>query len=427
MNGDARPTEWDDVVSNNALNSRTPNLYNQASADVLIEIEAEIATTQLVGQIVDCCAAWGVRSATRLLDELSAADLAPRTIPIFIRCGDPLAQIWTEALTRAGRCYVYYIDDNFWKISGDSLLANYYRHRIVRRSLEFSISHAEAVITNSAELAEFLAQFSAKVSVLPSFFDFSLVADVSAQDLIAADDQEIRIGFAGSPSRASDLDIVAPLIPKVLERYPNVVFEFIGAWPNGLGATDRIRLFPHMSDYKAYIRFQLDRRWTIGLAPLLDHEANRAKTDNKYREYGAFRCAGIYSAIPPYSYVVTKSVTGLLVDNSEAAWLDALTDLLGNPAKREAIAQQALEDVKHKYDIQRVADRWATFFLKLASNLPADARAIDEVRLKRSRLKALLCRLWLHIDTMHQQGGWRLVIKRANRKLGRFLARQLSR
>jgi hypothetical protein len=103
-----------------------------------------------------------------------------------------------------------------------------------------------------------------------------------------------------------------------------------------------------------------------------------------------------------------------------------LTDPLENPAKREVIAQQALKDVRKKYDIQRVADRWATLFLKLASHLPANARAIDEVRRKRSRLKALLRRLWLHIDTVHEQGGWRLAIKRASRKLGRFLAKAIK-
>ncbi len=408
------------------VHSNVPGLRDQTTADILIVIEAEIATTQLVSQIMDRCAAWGVRSATRLLDELKVSDLAPRTIPLFIRCGDPLAQAWTEALTRAGRPYTYYIDDNFWRIAGDGLLAEYYRHPIVRRSLEFSVSHARAVITNSAELAEFLARFSADVSVLPSFFDFALVADLSTRNPVMASDAEIRIGFAGSPSRVSDLDIVVPLIPEILERHPNAVFEFIGAWPAGIGASDRIRLFPHLGDYKAYIRFQLDRRWAIGLAPLADHEANRAKTDNKYREYGAFGCAGIYSAIPPYTHVVTNSATGLLVDNSEAAWLGALMDLLENPARADTIAQQASEDVRRRYDIERVAARWAGFFLKLASEFPGKAGTIDETRLKRGRLKALLRRQWLHIDTVHRQGGWPLVFKRASRKLRQLLAKAIE-
>ena len=60
----------------------------------------------------------------------------------------------------------------------------------------------------------------------------------------------------------------------------------------------------------------------------IDHEGNRAKTDNKYREYGAFGCAGIYSGIPPYTQVVTDLVTGYLVENIENAWLLALNELI---------------------------------------------------------------------------------------------------
>jgi glycosyltransferase involved in cell wall biosynthesis len=207
-------------------------------------------------------------------------------------------------------------------------------------------------------------------------------------------------------------------------RYPNVVFEFIGAWPDGLDSTDRIRFFPHLTDYKDYIRFQLGRRWKIGLAPLLDHEANRAKTDNKYREYSAFRCAGIYSAIPPYTDVVVNSVTGFLVENNEMAWLEALTDMLENSAKREAIAQHAFEDVRTRYDIQQVSAQWADLFLKLASDLPADTKEIDDLRLKYSRLEAVVFRLWLHIDIINKQGGWKLVIKSTLRKLARYIRRQ---
>ena len=85
----------------------------------------------------------------------------------------------------------------------------YYRNPIVRRSLEYQVAHAEVVITNSIELAAFLQQFNDNISVLPSFFDFSLIPDLG--EAYERNYEEVRIGFAGSPSRASDLDIVAPL------------------------------------------------------------------------------------------------------------------------------------------------------------------------------------------------------------------------
>src|SRR5438309_830168 len=140
-----------------------------SSPDVLVVIEGEIATTQLIEQILKNCIAFGVRYKTRFLDELRVADFAPHTIPLFIRCGDPVARTWTDALSKAGRPYVYYIDDNFWRIVGSTPLAAYYRHRIVRRSLEFSVTHAQTVITSSAELARFISRFNHSTVVLPTF------------------------------------------------------------------------------------------------------------------------------------------------------------------------------------------------------------------------------------------------------------------
>ena len=66
------------------------------SVHVLLIIEAEIATTQLISQVFRYCAAYGVRATSRLLNELSSSDLKPHVIPFFIRCGDPLAQAWAE-------------------------------------------------------------------------------------------------------------------------------------------------------------------------------------------------------------------------------------------------------------------------------------------------------------------------------------------
>ena len=276
------------------------------------------------------------------------------------------------------------------------------------------------MITNSTELAAFLQQFNDKISVLPSFFDFSLIPELG--EAYERNYEEVRIGFAGSPSRASDLDIVAPLIPKILSRYSNVVFEFIGAAPSGITSTERIHVFPYLRNYEEYIRFQVERRWSIGLAPLIDHEGNRAKTDNKYREYGAFGCAGIYSGIPPYTQVVTDSVTGYLVENTENAWLLALNELIENPATRSNIARAALLDVQNRYDLSRVAEQWASLFRRL-SNIPASAALVGEPEMLPTKAKALSSRLWLQIDAIRQQGGWLLVVTRIIRKLWRVVSR----
>lgn len=382
---------------------------------ILIIIEAEIATTHLIEQVLRACERDGVRYKVQLLDKLTTADFTPNIIPLFIRCGDPRAHAWARTLVDARYPYLFYIDDNFWRIVGDSPLAEYYRHPAVRQSLEFIASNARTVITNSNQLARFLSQFSKRITVLPTFFDFSLIENVQKQP-----DETIRIGFAGSPSRADDLELIAPLIKPILERFPQTVFEFAGVMPKAVAPEERILFFPHTHDYKSYIRFQASRNWAIGLAPLIDHEANRSKTDNKYREYGACGCVGIYSDIPPYSDVVKDSQTGLLVGNTGSAWLDALTDLITHPQKREAMSQAALEDVRARYDIGHVSQAWAGFFADFAQTLPRNAVRFDRPIPWRRRMLQRLHRIRLNIAIVYHEGGMPLVIRRIARKLLRL-------
>jgi glycosyltransferase involved in cell wall biosynthesis len=74
------------------------------------------------------------------------------------------------------------------------------------------------------------------------------------------------------------------------------------------------------------------------------------KTNNKYREYGGCRVAGVYSATSPYVECVRHGETGLLVANDPEAWIAALEALIDAPALRAAIADRAFEDVRRNYN-----------------------------------------------------------------------------
>ncbi|MDX8451975.1 glycosyltransferase family 1 protein [Mesorhizobium sp. VK9D] len=366
----------------------------------------------MIEQILSACASHGVQYRTQLLDRLHVSDITLETIPLFVRCADPLVLSWSQALVHANRPYAYYIDDNFWRIEGHTPLAAYYRHPLVRATLKFAVSHAQSVVTNSVELAKFLSRFNDRVAVLPTFFDFSLIEDVRP---VATD--EVRIGFAGSPSRIDDLELVTGLIDPILEKFPKAAFEFAGVLPRGVEIRERVRFFPHTNDYKSYIKFQAERNWAIGLAPLLDHEANRGKTDNKYREYGACHIAGIYSDIPPYSSVVQHSVTGILVKNDSSSWFEVLVSLVGQRDKQKAIADAAFKHVKARYDVTHVSYEWAEFFKRLASDEAQNAKPLEQSGLDAKRFWRRIERIRLLVAVTYEEGGFSLVIRRILRRI----------
>lgn len=381
-------------------------------ASILMVIEARIATTYLLEQIMGACRLHGVDYDVKFLNELQVDDITPNTIPMFVRCGDPLVLFWTQLLVDANRSYIYYIDDNFWRIRGESPLAVYYRHPLVRKSLEFAVSHAETVIVNSPELATFVSRYNTRVAVLPAFFDFSLIEGVAQSA-----SEEIRIGFAGSPSRVDDLDLIEPLIEPVLKRFPQTFFEFAGVLPRGVVPGARVRFFPHTGDYAAYIRFQASRNWAIGLAPLVDHEANRGKTDNKYREYGACRIAGVYSNIPPYRNVVKNYETGILIENSTESWLKALSILVESPEMRKDIGEIAFSDVKMRYDLPIVSYEWARLFEYVDGRRSKNIKPLVHGRLGWKKILRKAERYAIYLYISYNDGGIYSVSRKIAKKL----------
>lgn len=393
-------------------------MMNEESSaiDVLMVIEGEIATTHLLEQVLAACAAGGIRYRKRLLRELTVDDFAPATVPLFVRSCDPLVHQWVDALLAARRPYLFYIDDNFWKLQGDSELALYYQHPMVRRSLDHVVRHALFVMTNTEELADFIRPRNAAIVQLPTFFDFDVIAGAVAEPT-----DEIRIGFAGSTSRVPDLEIIKPVIQPILDAYPDVVFEFAGVQPAGVETGDRIRFFDYQSDYVAYIRFQVLRGWLIGLAPLVDNESNRCKTDVKYREYGACGIVGVYSDLLPYRRAVRDGVTGIIAENTPAAWLQALTGLLDDIAATRRLGNNAVADVRERYCVDKVALIWSDFFIRADRELRQRGTRPVAIVVVEPSLRTRLSMLRLLVAISYREGGLTLIARRVSRRVARYL------
>ncbi|HWH88319.1 MAG TPA: glycosyltransferase [Pseudomonas sp.] len=390
--------------------------------DILLIVEADIATTQLTEQLLHECSGLGVRYRKVYLTELTEHVLSGNAVPLFVRTADPVAVSWMHSLKRSNIPYFYYIDDNFWLIEGDTALAKYYQHPIIRRSLRFAVGKAHTVITNSSALKEFIVPKNSNTVLLPAFFDFSLLPAESD-----ARDAEYRIGFAGSPSREADLEVLRDVIPYFLARRDDIVFEFVGCLPKWLEQGPRVRFFRHMNSYADYISFQAQRNWKIGLAPLDDKASNKYKTNNKYREYSAFRCAGIYTDSESYVDSVVDGSTGLLVKNNLAeCWIAAIERYLDDEQQRGAIADKAYDDVRRRFDIAVVANQWVSLFQQGAQILMSSKVLPVHTSIWDSFIRSL-AHYWLLIEISMYEGGIKLTVSRALKKIfRRFLKTEKS-
>ena len=392
---------------------------------VLMVVEDDTATSQIVEGVLRRCERLGVSYTKTLAAAVSFSHFGPDVVPFFVRCGLPALDVWIKFLRRAGHPYLYYIDDNFWELAGKSTVAMYYRQPSVQRSLQLAIANAYQVLTNSTVLAGYLQRFTRHTAVVPAFFDFSLI-----DDCVPEQTEEVRIGFAGSPSRAPDLELIRPIIPQVLQQIPRAIFEFCGTLPEGVRPSPRIRFFEHTLSYANFIRFQVSRNWAIGLAPLIDNSANRAKTNNKYREYGACAIAGIYSDIPPYHDSVLPGQTGLLAGPSPDSWLAAILQLANEPEQRRFIASNACRDVRERFSVDRAADAWMEHFLAVHRELgrrPSKLTMAYVAGAGQLLFARHIRQIWLEVLDTFRLGGLPLVFSKARMRLRLALIRRTSR
>ncbi|MGL4338625.1 MAG: hypothetical protein ACRCST_17190, partial [Turicibacter sp.] len=105
--------------------------------NVTIFFEAEIATTQLIEVVL------GTQLFNYEKKLVSAGEGAIANdidyLPLLIRGADPETVNLARNFVSESKPFVYYIDDNFWEIKGDTPLAKYYQHPIIRDGLKYIV------------------------------------------------------------------------------------------------------------------------------------------------------------------------------------------------------------------------------------------------------------------------------------------------
>jgi processive 1,2-diacylglycerol beta-glucosyltransferase len=166
----------------------------------------------------------------------------------------------------------------------------------------------------------------------------------------------INIGYLCSGSHLENAQIVEPAIIRILKKYSNVTFYYTKAFQ---GFMDRVPesiqkqinylpFFP-LKDYLKYVNnLGLD----IGIAPLMENDFNRAKSNIRILEYWQNQMAVIASPLDEYSKTIQHGYNGYLSENDE--WDSWIEDLLTHPERRDYLARNGINSLAN-YDISKSA------------------------------------------------------------------------
>jgi glycosyltransferase involved in cell wall biosynthesis len=248
---------------------------------------------------------------------------------------------------------LYMLDDNWftmgqeWREYKDLIVAGkpFYDNAL------YCIQNADAVVTYSPVLKSYLEAHARHIFLQTMPVDLSVFPDVRADER-----RGFIIGYAGSP-RQGDTALLA--LVELARRHADVtVFYFGWDTPEILREIPAAQLIVLQGthSYADYARRLGELAPDIGFAPLEQTETDRSKNPTKYLDYAAVKCAGVYSAVAPYTAAVSHRETGWLTRGETVEdWVEAAEAMMADRTLLDKIRRQAYEDVAQTYEVGVVA------------------------------------------------------------------------
>ena len=182
----------------------------------------------------------------------------------------------------------------------------------------------------------------------------------------------VRLLWAGSTSHTGDLQMMKPVLKKLLEKYPQLQFIYMGM--GGAKTTDLTAQFTYGRDFfkelgdnresllpvpgNVYPYLLAGLQADIAIAPLVKNHFNKYKSQCKFMEYSINKIPGVYSGWF-YKDVINKQ-TGLLAQTPDD-WVTAISYLIENPHERDRMGNNAYETVKDLHNINNYLTNWQEF------------------------------------------------------------------
>lgn len=240
---------------------------------------------------------------------------------------------WARA---AGKRTIVDIDDDLWNIHPTNPAYASWQQPGRLDTLNECIRTVDAVTVSTPELMQLVRSMNPRTVILPNMLP---PEHWPPERVPRASKQRLTIGWAGSPTHAVDLEILAGAIETVLDTYPDVEFVVAGMQEAPFRWHERIRFVERVmiEEYPSLLQ-----QFDIGVIPLVDGRFNRCKSDLKFLEYSMVGIPSVASKVAPYEGSVVHGVNGFLARNPKD-WLKYLNRLVADPQLRDDIGSRARE------------------------------------------------------------------------------------
>jgi hypothetical protein len=258
---------------------------------------------------------------------------------------------------RIGARLVYDLDDNLLELDAEHVD----RAAIDRRQapIRLLLGAADLVTASTQPLRSSLQRYNPRVELLENVLDDRLWGEPAD----ANDDSIVRVLYMGTATHSQDLALIADACRDIkAELGRKVAFEIVGVTSEDVFDQWARRLVPspHASlSYPAFVEWlTAQRRWHIGVAPLVETPFTRCKSGIKALDYAGLGLAVAASDTPAYRSIISHGQTGLLVSPTRLGWSESLRLLIGDEQTRRRLATDAHRRLFRSSAVPTVRRAW---------------------------------------------------------------------
>jgi len=272
------------------------------------------------------------------------------------------------------------LDDNFvdvpeWSEAFEAYQAN----SSYRKESITQMKYADGLIVSTPYLRDVYSQFNERISIVPNSLDFKGDSKFVGWDQVSVRKHKgTRIGWIAGRAHFNDLMMVAPAVKEVLLRYPEVTFclvnsalqrscELLGK-PYPFEGLKNVHYADRSVPINRYAKFMASFGFDIGIAPLVDCNFNRSKSNLRWLEYSALKLPTIATSISNFKESISEGNTGILIqDNDLQKWAEAMSFLVEDSVSRETIGRNAYKQVKKYFNVKNNAPKYIRHLKEIAN------------------------------------------------------------
>ena len=281
-----------------------------------------------------------------------------------------------QKLKEAGKKIIYDIDDNLFDLPSYHPAKNKFGNDAIE-SAKAVMLLSDRIVTTTEILRRTLIEWVGddienNIFVIPNAIDFE---NYTSRDIYPIRGNEVdkpfRILWSGSATHEQDFSEVIDALDEFLYNHQedNVRLMIMGYLPICIRKKYAEKHWNKKIEYvefrniETYFKMISNVHSDIGIAPLVNCEFNRNKSNIKWQEYTIADIPTFASDMPPYSNTIKNKHDGLLL-NSKSDWLSAFESKFQD---REGtfwsdMVFNARNKIQREYNIYRAIDKWTDIF-----------------------------------------------------------------